>query len=403
MRLARVAVMVVIAAMAAACGGDDAGPTASPPTTVSAMPSPPATSPSAGPDLKSVRVRFDLVAELDSPLAMATRDGDDRLFIAGQGGTVWALEPGPTGQPTEILDLSDQITAGGEQGLLGLAFSPDGAFLYVNFTDVDGDTNVVEYRVRNGRPDSSTRRRVLFQDQPYSNHNGGNLVFGPDGYLYIGLGDGGAAGDPQNHAQDLGSLLGKMLRIDPRPSGGRPYGVPSDNPFVGGSDARPEVWDFGLRNPWRYSFDRETGDLWIGDVGQGSREEVDFEPEGSGGHNYGWNLFEGRERFEPLDPPPVPEDAVPPIFDFETGENGACAVTGGYVYRGSAIPALRGAYLYADFCEGQVRAVAVAGGKVAARRALGPVINNLSSFGEDQDGELYVLSLSGQVFKIVPA
>jgi glucose/arabinose dehydrogenase len=336
---------------------------------------------------------------------MAVRAGDDRLFVAGQGGLVWALEPGSTGgEVPVILDVSDQITSGGERGLLGLAFSPDGHFLYVNFTDLNGNTNVVEYRFRNGRADVESRRRVLFVEQPYSNHNGGNLVFGPDGHLYIGLGDGGAGGDPQNHAQDLGSLLGKMLRIDPRPSGGKPYGIPPDNPFVGESGARPEIWDLGLRNPWRYTFDRQTGDLWIGDVGQGSREEVDFEPAGSnGGHNYGWNLFEGGARFEPIDPPPVPDDAVPPIFDFGTGEKGACAVTGGYVYRGSAIPALQGAYLYADFCEGQVRAVVPRGERIVDRRELGPVVGGLSSFGEDQDGELYVLSLNGRVYRIVPA
>ena len=391
--------------VATACGGGP-GPTGSPaPAATTTPPGPPATSPAGGPDLDAVRVRFEPIADLDSPLAMAIRAGDDRLFVAGQGGLVWALEPRSAGgEVPVILDVSDQITSGGERGLLGLAFSPDGHFLYANFTDLNGNTNVVEYRFRNGRADVESRRRILFVEQPYSNHNGGNLVFGPDGYLYIGLGDGGAGGDPQNHAQDLGSLLGKMLRIDPRPRGGKPYGIPPDNPFVGESGARPEIWDLGLRNPWRYTFDRQTGDLWIGDVGQGAREEVDLEPAGSdGGHNYGWNLFEGRARFEPIDPPPVPEDAVPPIFDFATGENGACAVTGGYVYRGSAIPALQGAYLYADFCEGQVRAVAPRGGRIADRRELGPVVGELSSFGEDQDGELYVLSLSGRVYRIVPA
>ncbi|MFN2589658.1 MAG: sorbosone dehydrogenase family protein, partial [Actinomycetota bacterium] len=379
-----------------------APPSPSPSPSPTAAPTPSGTG-TTGPSLAAVDVRFEPVAELDSPLAMATREGDERLFVAGQNGVVWALVGGP-GQaaPREILDIGDDITSGGEQGLLGLAFSPDGRFMYLNFTDPDGHTNVVEYRFRAGRPDPGSRRCVLFVQQPYSNHNGGNLVFGPDGYLYIGLGDGGSGGDPENRAQSLRALLGKMLRIDPRPDGDRPYGIPPDNPFVGRSGARPEIWAYGLRNPWRYSFDRETGDLWMGDVGQGAREEIDLEPAGSaGGRNYGWNLFEGSERFQPINPLPVPNDAVRPILDYpRTG--GACAVTGGYVYRGAAIPALRGAYFFGDYCDGRVRAVAPRDGRITGRRVVGAV-DGLSSFGEDQDGELYALSLSGTVYRIVPA
>ena len=193
-----------------------------------------------------------------------------------------------------MLDLTGSVSTGGEQGLLGLAFSPDGGRLYVNYTDPAGDTRIVEYAFADGRADPGSARELLIVDQPFANHNGGNLVFGPDGMLWIGLGDGGGGNDPQGNAQSLGTLLGKMLRIDPRPSGGRPYTVPPDNPFVGTDGARGEIWAFGLRNPWRYSFDKATGDLWIGDVGQNAREEVDFTPAGSpGGLNYGWPGLEG--------------------------------------------------------------------------------------------------------------
>jgi glucose/arabinose dehydrogenase len=226
-------------------------------------------------------------------------------------------------------------------------------------------------------------------------------VFGPDGYLYIGLGDGGSGGDPHGYGQSLRTLLGKMLRIDPRPQGGKPYGIPPDNPFVERQGARPEIWSFGLRNPWRYSFDRETGDLWIGDVGQNAREEIDFEPAGTpGGRNYGWNAFEGSAPFP--GGAPAPEDAVPPLIDYPL-EAGACAVTGGYVYRGTAIPSLRGAYVYADFCVGQLRALVQRNGRTVQRRDLEPQVEALASFGEDQNGELYVLSLSGRVWRLAPA
>jgi len=297
--------------------------------------------------------------------------------------------------PDPVVDLSGEISHGGEQGLLGLAFHPAGRFLYVNFTDRDGNTNVVEYAWRNGRVVVASRRRVLFVQQPFSNHNGGNLAFGPDGYLYIGLGDGGSAGDPMGNAQNLGSLLGKMLRIDPRPRGGSPYGIPEDNPFVGRSGARPEIWAYGLRNPWRYSFDRVTGDLWIGDVGQSAFEEIDFQPSGRGGLNYGWNAFEGAHRYTG----PDVKNSTMPIFEYSRTP-GTCAVTGGYVYRGQDIPGLQGAYLYADFCIGRITGLAVDGRRIAGRRVLGPTVTNLSSFGQDGDGELYALSLSGGVYHL---
>jgi glucose/arabinose dehydrogenase len=296
-----------------------------------------------------------------------------------------------------VLDLSDVVSQGGEQGLLGLAFSPDGARLYTNHTDLDGHTHVTEWTMRGGRVDPGSRRQVLFVEQPFDNHNGGHLAFGPDGYLYIGLGDGGSGGDPMGNAQSLDTLLGKMLRIDPRPQGARPYGIPDDNPFVGRADARPEIWAFGLRNPWRYSFDRDTGDLWIGDVGQGAREEVDRLPAGSGGgQNLGWDRLEGTLPFEGEEPP----DAVPPVFDY--GRDRGRTVIGGFVYRGGRIPGLVGAYVFGDLFVSDLRTVRIEGGE-ARESELGVAVENLASFGEDAAGELYAVSLSGPVFRIVPA
>jgi glucose/arabinose dehydrogenase len=333
-----------------------------------------------------------------SPLAMAVRRGDTGLYVGDKWGRVMAIRDGQL-DPNPVLDISGRVSTGGEQGLLGLAFSPDGGFLYVNYTDRNGETNVVEYTMGSGGiADARSARRVLFIEQPFANHNGGNLVFGPDGYLYIGMGDGGSGGDPLGNGQNLQTLLGKMLRIDPRPTEDRAYRIPQDNPFVGRADSRPEIWAFGLRNPWRYTFDRETGDLWIGDVGQSAREEIDFERAGSeGGRNYGWSLMEGTL----IQSENLPSGLVRPVFEYETGSDGTCAVVGGYVYRGAAIPALQGAYLFSDNCAGQIRALRHQRGDVRQHRALGPEVSGLASFGEGQDGELYVLSLSGEIYEIV--
>jgi glucose/arabinose dehydrogenase len=340
-------------------------------------------------------VRLVPVATLEEPLGMAVRQGDRSLYVVQKTGQLMAIRPG--GSPRSVLDLSDEVSLGGEQGLLGAAFSPDGDFLYVNYTDRAGDTRIHEFAMRGDAIDLSSRREVLRVDQPYSNHNGGNLVFGPDGYLYIGLGDGGSGGDPEDNAQNLGILLGKMLRIDPRPQDGRPYGIPPDNPFVGREGARPEIWAYGLRNPWRYSFDRETGDLWIGDVGQDEVEEIDLQPaDSSGGENYGWDGFEGSARFEP----PFPQNAVPPVYEYGRSLGGT--VIGGFVYRGSAIPDLRGAYLFGDLFNPEVRGLAPSSDGFG-HFELGVTVDNLASFGEDHAGELYLLSLSGPVSRLAPA
>ena len=341
------------------------------------------------------------VATIPRPLGMAVRAGDSTLYLVSKAGDVWALRAGRI-DPTPALDLSTQVSRDSEQGLLGLAFSPDGRFGYVNYTDLQGNTNVVEYAWGNGRADISTRRLVLFVRQPFPNHNGGNLAFGPDGYLYIGLGDGGSGEglgpDPRGNGQNLRVLLGKMLRIQPRPSGDMPYGVPSDNPFVGRRGARPEVWAYGLRNPWRYSFDSETGSLWIGDVGWGTREEVDLEPAGSrGGQNYGWRFMEGTHPLEG----PAPPGLVPPVYEYNHVPAGGCAITGGYVYRGSALPDLTGWYLFGDYCLGDLMALRLVGGRPDVQ-PLGAHVSQLSSFGQDVQGELYALSLAGGVYKLQP-
>ena len=320
--------LVLLAAVVTACSSQEpAAPPTGPTSTGSEAPPSPTGSSGGGtsnpPDLADARIRLVPVAELEQPIAMAVRSGDRALYVAEKTGQVVALTPGS--DPRVVLDLTDRVSLGSEQGLLGLAFSPDGRFLYVDFTDGNGDTNVSEFAFGDDGADPASERGVLFVDQPFSNHNGGELVFGPDGYLYVGLGDGGSAGDPMGNAQSLSTLLGKLLRISPRPSKGEPYAIPPDNPFVGRDGARPEIWAFGLRNPWRFSFDAATGDLWIGDVGQDAWEEIDVEPAGSdGGSNFGWDRLEGTHPFEGSPPP----DAIPPVYEYAHGD-GSCAVTGG--------------------------------------------------------------------------
>jgi glucose/arabinose dehydrogenase len=397
-RGAALAGLVMLAATACSGGsqgsGSSAAPTtAAPSTAVPSTTAPPGNAePSPTGNLAKARVRLQEVARLESPVGMALRRGDDGIYLIEQTGRVRVLHGGRM-DPNPVLDVSNQIKASGEQGLLGIAFSPDGNFLYLDYTDTRGDTHIAEFAVRNGRPDPSSQRNVITIAQPFANHNGGQLAFGPNGGLYIALGDGGSAGDPQGNGQNLDALLGKILRIDPRPSGGRPYGIPRDNPFVNRAGARPEVWDYGLRNPWRFSFDPDTKDLWIADVGQGTWEEVDHEPAGKGGRNYGWNRLEGNHRFEGDAPPGV----VAPVLEYNH-DGGACTIIGGSVYRGDAIPDLRGAYLYGDYCLGWVKAVPATGG---SSRDLRINVPSLTSFGADQRGELFALSGQGQVFRIV--
>ncbi len=357
------------------------------------------------PDLGAVRVKLTEVAQLTEPILVATRPGEaDTLYIAQRGGQLRVMRGGVLDE-TPVLNISAAVSAGGERGFLGFAFSPDGSHLYVNYTDRDGNTNVDQFAMgADGTADLSTARHILFQEQPFANHNGGEVIFGPDGHLYIGLGDGGSAGDPQRNGLNLSTWLGKILRIDPTPNGDQPYTVPADNPFVGQEGAKPEIWTYGLRNPWRFSFDRTTKDLWIGDVGQGNIEEVDRSTvaQGAGkGVNFGWSAFEGRSRYNDDQPA---EGAVEPAFQY-THANGNCSVTGGYIYRGSAIPALRGAYIYADYCGEGVRAIVVDdAGNAGDAVALVDQPDSIVSFGEDADGEIYVCSINGNVvYRIDPA
>jgi glucose/arabinose dehydrogenase len=353
--------------------------------------------------LDEVQVKLTQVVNLGSgfgPLAIAQRPGDDTLYVAGQRGRVAAVRGG-TADPVPVVDMSGEVKAGGEQGLLGIAFSPDGNLLYVSYTDRSGDSQLRELPFRDGRADFDAGRPILSLADRFPNHNGGQVMFGPDGLMYFFMGDEGSGNDPFGNAQNLGVWFGKILRIDPKPSGGQPYTVPADNPFVGRSGAKPEIWAYGLRNPWRASFDRATGDLWIGDVGQNMVEEVDLCPKGAAsGANFGWSAHEGT-RPGPRPVPPA-EGHVPPVYEYPTAD-GNCAVTGGYVYRGSRIPGLTGAYLFGDYCVGEVRALRLAGGKVAEHRQLNLQVDGLASFGEDHQGEVYALSLSGGVFRFDPA
>ena len=344
---------------------------------------------------------------LSQPVGMAPAPGDStRLFLVEKTGTIRILRGGAL-LPRPFLDLSGRVSGGSEQGLLGLAFHPgyaqNGKF-YVDYTDKSGDTRVVEFLV-SPNPDSAsaTEREILFVDQPYSNHNGGQLAFGPDGKLYVGLGDGGSGGDPQGNGQNLGTLLGKILRLDI--DHGAPYSIPPDNPFVGRQGARGEIWSFGLRNPWRFSFDAETGVMMIGDVGQDAWEEVDVEPAGAGGRNYGWSRMEGSHCY----PPGSSCDQsglILPIAEYD--HRAGCSLTGGFVYRGTALPELRGTYFYGDYCTGLIRSLRVVNGgaaepldwTAALRTKAGGPMEGLSSFGVDSRGELYLVLLSGEIYRL---
>ncbi|HEX9259471.1 MAG TPA: PQQ-dependent sugar dehydrogenase [Acidimicrobiales bacterium] len=358
--------------------------------------------PVAGPtadQLRDIKVRLQPVVQASEPIWLGIRPADDTIYVAGKEGFVWPVTDGLL-DGTPLLDMSSLTASAGEQGLLGVAFHPSEPLLYVSYTDRQGDSHVDEYRLDGDRRLSvDERRSVLTLDQPYANHNGGQIFFGPDGLLYVAFGDGGSANDPERHALDLGTWLGKILRIDPRPTAGAPYAVPPDNPFVGRSGAKPEIYSYGLRNPWRSAFDFTTGDLWVADVGQNKIEEVNRRAveEGAGrGTNFGWSAFEGRRRFNDDQPT---GGAVPPVFQYDHGDG--CSITGGVVYRGKAIAGLQGAYLFGDYCRDDVRALTLQGKAQAVRLAAG--VSDVVGFGEDADGEVYVLSLAGQVFKLVPA
>jgi glucose/arabinose dehydrogenase len=386
---------------AAACGSDGSGDEAAAP---GGEPAATAAGPAAAAPRDEAQAGGFRLAKtsgnLNDALYVTAAPGQPgRLYVVQQTGRIRILERGRV--RGTFLDISGLVTAGGEQGLLGLAFHPgyarNGRF-FVYYTARNGDQRVVEYRrATANRADPRSARGLMTMDDPFSNHNGGHLAFGPDGFLYIGTGDGGSGGDPEENGQDTGSLLGKILRIDVNSrSGGRAYGIPAGNPYRSGG-GRPEIYAYGLRNPWRYSFDRERGDLWIGDVGQGAIEEIDFRAKDTGaGANFGWNAFEGRSSFGgTLRGGPH----VPPVAQYS--HSAGCSVTGGYVYRGTRVPALRGRYVYADYCSGRLwtmRAGPNPGGVREDTGRLGVRLGNVTSFGEGSAGELYVIA-NGSLYR----
>ena len=324
-------------------------------------------------------------------------DGSGLVYVVEQHGVVHRIVPGPPERSEVFLDISARVSRrGNEEGLLGLAFDPafveNGRF-YVYYSAASPRRSVLSRfeMGRGGLSDAASESVLLEVPQPYRNHNGGMIEFGPDGMLYVALGDGGSAGDPRRHGQNLGTLLGTILRVDVTSEGGAPYVIPSDNPFVGRSGARGEIWAYGLRNAWRFSFDRETGDLWTGDVGQNALEEVDIVRRGG---NYGWNEMEGSRCFRPACDPGAFE---PPVAEY--GRDMGCSITGGYVYRGQRLPELQGVYLYADFCSGRIWGLRYDGERVTEQAQLARAEFQVPSFGEDEAGEVYVLGFDGGIYR----
>jgi glucose/arabinose dehydrogenase len=350
-------------------------------------------------------VRLQKIGSFDSPVYVTSPPKDaGRLFVVEQGGKVIVVKGGkPLGTP--FLDVSDKITTGAEQGLLSIAFPPDYAasgLFYVFYTDNDGDEAVVEYKRRTEDvADPGSARQLFKVADPEPNHNGGLLLFGPDDHLYIGIGDGGGAGDQhgaRGNGQNLGTLLGKILRIDPKASGSRPYTIPVDNPFVKRAGAKGEIYSYGLRNPWRFSFDRSTGDLTIGDVGQNEVEEIDFVRKGKGrGANFGWRPFEGNDRFAAGESAP---GEIKPVIT-ERHSDGNCSITGGVVIRDPKLPAWRGRYVFGDYCRGVVQTAVLSSGRAKGLIDRKLKVPQLSSFGEDARGRVYATSLDGPVYRFV--
>jgi glucose/arabinose dehydrogenase len=340
------------------------------------------------------------MSDLSDPIGLvAAGDGSGRLFIVEQEGMILAWKDGAL-QQKPFLDIRDRVGRhGSEQGLLGLAFHPDYAntgFFYVNYTDQKGDTHISRFSVSADNPDLAdpgSEKLLIFVDQPFPNHNGGSVVFGPDGYLYLGLGDGGSGGDPFGNGQSTDTLLGKILRIDV--NSGDPYGIPADNPFANGG-GRPEIWAYGLRNPWRFTFDSQTGDIYIGDVGQDKWEEIDYLPAGSPpGANFGWNYREGRHRYQGVY---LGNDLIEPVAEYDHGQG--CSVTGGMVYRGSSLPEWQGVYLYGDYCSGRVWGLLKNPDGSFQNSVLFDTHANITSFGVDEAGEIYLVEYAGTISQL---
>jgi len=398
----RPVVLVALAAGLSGCGGAT-------PTEPTPSPSPSSGTCAAGaPVAGTPPLTTQLVVRgLSAPLDLQAPPGDRaRLFVVEQGGRIRIVRSGAI-VSAPFLDISGRIRSGGEQGLLGLAFHPryaeNGRF-YLNYTDRQGDSHVSEFRVSANADvaDANSERELLFVQQPFDNHNGGGLAFGNDGFLYAGFGDGGSGGDPLRTGQSLGTQLGKLLRIDV--DRGNPFAIPSDNPFANTSGAVPSIWAYGLRNPFRFSFDRATGDLYIGDVGQNNVEEIDVGlASRRGGENYGWNVMEGSQCFRPATGCDRAGLTLPVA---EYGHADGCSVTGGVVYRGCRMPGYAGTYFYSDYCNAFVRSFRLVNGQATDPRdwtaQLGRGLDRPTSFGTDADGEVYLVDHDGEVYKITP-
>ncbi len=373
---------------------DQPSPTGTPSSTTGA--------PTVAPRVGDPKVAAIVVADFDRPVDLAVRTGDPALYLVEQPGRVVQFADD---RSIVVADISDRTEADGERGLLGLVFSEAGDAAYLNYTNLDGDTVIAEYPVDDdGMFDTGAERLLLTVDQPYGNHNGGDLAIDPDGMLLIALGDGGSANDPQRHASNPADLLGSLLRIDPRPDGDRPYSIPPDNPFAGGDfegiEGAPEIWSWGLRNPWKIAFDPITEELWIADVGQNALEEINVvgpvgDTTAGRGSNFGWSAFEGTERFNT---DVADTDPVPPVLTYRHGSDG-CSVSGGVPYRGTAIAELTPAYIYSDWCSGIVWALDLAGQR---NLTLLDGFESVSAVRAGPDGEVYVLERTGALHRLVP-
>lgn len=360
--------------------------------------------PAQAAESRQVEVTLTQVATAQAPTAGAPGP-NDTLWVGQRAGAVRVL----TDQGLSAPVLTVQTTTDNERGLAGITFDPDFSHFYVSYTNLEGHNTVDEFDVVDGQVQVDSRRTVIVVEQPGPAHNSGHIAFGPDGMFYISIGDGDYSqeGDPYQTGQDLGTLLGKVLRIDL--DAGDPYGIPADNPFVDNPAARGEIWAYGLRNPWQFSFDAETGDMWLGDVGHLTREEIDFAPAGVGGQNYGWSNMEGTRLHRGTEP----ADHVPPVYEWEHGTNGGfCdSVTAGHVYRGDAIPELRGSFVFANYCSGQLQALQVQNGQVTGVTDLGVNAGWVSTFVRTLDNELYVFDMgpfgspggANPIYRIDPA
>jgi glucose/arabinose dehydrogenase len=360
---------------------------------------------SPAPKLAHIRITLEPFAKIPGgPIAMiAPRDGSGRMFAAAQDGRIWVVNADGSVLPDPMLDIGGLISTGFEQGLLGLSTHPSfptDPRVFINYTNTEGDSIVASAALDPDDPnrlDESSLTKLLFVDQPFENHNGGGVQFGPDGKLYLSFGDGGSGGDPRGNGQNLDVLLGKILRIDvDGGAAGGPYRIPSDNPYAAGG-GRPEIWLWGLRNPWRISFDRASGDLWIGDVGQASYEEIDVARQGTSNLNFGWNVMEGSHCFNHRT---CKTDGLAfPVSEY--GRDLGCTVIGGYVYRGKASSFLTGAYLFADWCTGNIFALDAASNGLTPPVVVGTApANQISAFGENAEGELFITTLDGNLWRV---